>query len=626
MSGLAGFVEFQAESCSTEENRTQRSVQMQRDKGILYEMGQKLQHRGRGQQGMYQSCGCNLMQCSAIATDKEEERQPLVRIFQGEEGVLALDGILWNAKELRLELNCHGIHLVGESDAELLLAGLMKYGIHYLKKVNGMFAFAWWQRRTGTLCLGRDHVGIRPLFYAVRGTKLVFASEMKALFAHPDVPPVINEQVMGQILAIGPAKIPGKGVFEGIEEVGAGSVLLADETGIRQQTYWQLENKPHTESYAQTVLHVRELLEDAIKRQFFSRQGAGLHPAAFLSGGLDSSIVTAVCAKWMAEQGEQLDTYGFEFEGSREFFQSNAFQPSLDSPFAEIVVRECHTNHRILTCGNETLVNALWAAMRARDLPGMADVDASLVYFCSQVKADLVLTGEGADEIFGGYPWYHREIQSGIGFPWTPDLQQRKGLLRDDVVERLDLDSFARQAYEDSIGAMPVWNGETEGERRHKQLMWLTLKWFGATLIDRTDRAAASSGLDARMPFLDYRLVEYLWNVPWEQKAPDGEAKGLLRAAVKGWLPEEVRIRKKSPYPKTYHPEYQQMLGRMLCEELKQPDAPLLQWLDPKKVEAFLQSPANVSKPWFGQLMAGPQLLAYWLQIGWWLKQYRISG
>ena len=256
MSGLAGFVEFQAESCSTEENRTQRSVQMQRDKGILYEMGQKLQHRGRGQQGMYQSCGCNLMQCSAIATDKEEERQPLVRIFQGEEGVLALDGILWNAKELRLELNCHGIHLVGESDAELLLAGLMEYGIHYLKKVNGMFAFAWWQRRTGTLCLGRDHVGIRPLFYAVRGTKLVFASEMKALFAHPDVPPVINEQVMGQILAIGPAKIPGKGVFEGIEEVGAGSVLLADETGIRQQTYWQLENKPHTESYAQTVLHV----------------------------------------------------------------------------------------------------------------------------------------------------------------------------------------------------------------------------------------------------------------------------------------------------------------------------------------------------------------------------------
>ena len=193
-------------------------------------------------------------------------------------------------------------------------------------------------------------------------------------------------------------------------------------------------------------------------------------------------------------------------------------------------------------------------------------------------------------------------------------------------MERLDLDSCARQAYEDSIGAMPVWNGETEGERRHKQLMWLTLKWFGATLIDRTDRAAASSGLDARMPFLDYRLVEYLWNVPWEQKAPDGEAKGLLRAAVKGWLPEEVRIRKKSPYPKTYHPEYQQMLGRMLCEELKQPDAPLLQWLDPKKVEAFLQSPANVSKPWFGQLMAGPQLLAYWLQIGWWLEQYRISG
>ena len=619
MSGLAGFVKRQA---GLEEPQKDG---VQQEKEILYEMGQKLRHRGPAQQGMYQAGGCHLMQCSAIGAEREEERQPFVRICQAGEDVLALDGILWNARELRLELHCRGIRLAGESDAEVLLAGLTEFGIDYLKKVNGVFAFAWWQRHTGRLCLGRDHIGVRPLFFASAGKTFVFASEMKALFAHPEIRPAVDQEGMARILAIGPARVPGSGVFAGVEEVGAGCVLVADEQGIRQQAYWQLENKPHREPYVQTVLHVRALLEDAVKRQFFKRQKPDLHPAALLSGGLDSSIVTGLCAKWMEEQGGRLDTYGFEFEGSQEYFQSNAFQPSLDSPFATIVAQACHTNHNVLTCSNQSLVDALPLALQARDLPGMADIDGSLVYFCSRIQADLILTGEGADEIFGGYPWYHRPIQTGTGFPWIPDLQARNCLLRDEVADWLNLEECARSAYEDSIRTMPEWNGETEAEKQHKQLMWLTLKWFGAALIDRTDRAAAAFGLDARMPFLDYRLVEYLWNVPWEQKAPEGETKGLLRDAVKGWLPEEVRLRKKSPYPKTYHPQYQKLLGSMLLAQLQKPEAVLRQWIDPRKVEAFLQSPANVSTPWFGQLMAGPQLLAYWIQIGWWLEQYRLA-
>ena len=635
MSGLAGFMELNGETQYQLQDaerlagdREERMGLTQLRKNILQQMGKRLAHRGSTEQGIYQSAGCCLVQVSEQIQEREENRQPMVRVSLGEEGVLALDGVLFNAKELRLELTCRGCHLVGNSDAEILLTGLMEFGPEYIQKVNGTFAFAWWQRREGRLWLCRDRLGIKPLFYMTAGEKMIFASEIKGLSAHPDAILKMNKWSMQQVFGIGPARIPGSGVFEGIKEVLPGSFVIADEEGIRTKSYWQLECRFHTDSYPQTVLRVRELLEDAILRQMRVLENGKSGVTAFLSGGLDSSIVTAVSAAALQKEGKRLDTYAFEFEGSREFFQSNSFQPSLDSPFADLVVRDSKTSHRILTCMNSDLMDNLYPAMEARDLPGMADVDASLLYFCRVVSQDasLVLTGEGADEVFGGYPWFHRpELQAEDQFPWSQNPANRSMLLKDEIIESLELEEVSRQAHRDSLMEMPVADGESKEQRKCRQISWLTLKWFGATLIERTDRMAMASGVDTRLPFLDYRLVEYLWNVPWEFKAMNGEPKRLLRDAVKGWIPETVRSRKKSPYPKTYHPVYQKVLGDLLCSRLSDENAPIRQFVDREKVVRFLQAPENVSHPWYGQLMAGPQMLAYLLQVDRWLEQYTVQ-
>lgn len=630
MGGLAGFAELKPEKAyqlqeaeALAEKREERRELTRLRKKILQQMGRQLIHRGRAEQGIYQSAGCGLVQVSE-AVREEEARQPMVRISHGEEDALALDGVLFNARELRLELECRGCHLVGDSDAELLLAGLMEFGSAYIKKVNGVFAFAWWQRRTGRLWLCRDRLGVKPLFYMEAGGRLIFASELKGLAGHPEGILKINHHSLQQVLGIGPARMPESGVYEGVKAVLPGSWLIIEEGNIRKESYWQLESKNHTDNYAQTVLRVRDLLEDAVLRQVRRTDTGGRATAAFLSGGLDSSIVTAVAAEDLRKKGAPLDTYAFEFEGSRQYFRSNAFQPSLDSPFADLVVRESGTRHQILTCMNEDLIENLYKAMEARDLPGMADVDASLLYFCKKAGENtaLVLTGEGADEIFGGYPWFRRpEAFSYDWFPWSGNPEIRRLLLQDAAVKKLELEDVARQACRDSLMEMPVLEGESREQKLHRQMTWLTLKWFGAALIDRMDRMSMAWGLDARMPFLDYRLVEYLWNVPWELKAYGGEPKQLLRDAAKGWIPEAVRIRKKSPYPKTYHPEYQQKLGVMLCRRLEDKNAKISGLVDREKVIRFLKSPVNVSHPWYGQLMAGPQLLAYLLQVDFWMER-----
>ena len=635
MSGLAGFAELKPikeyqlqETGEPVQEREERRELTRQRKEILQQMGKRLMHRGRAEQGIYQSVGCGLVQVSEAVQEKEETKQPMVRVSHGEEAALALDGVLFNARELRLELECRGCHLVGDSDAELLLAGLMEFDPEYIKKVNGVFAFAWWQRRAGRLWLCRDRLGVKPLFYMEAGGQLIFASELKGLQGHPEGLLKINSWSLQQILGIGPARIPESGVYEGVKSVLPGSFLVAEEGALRRENYWKLESRKHTDNYAQTVLRVRELLEDAILRQMRVQGKSKASLATFLSGGLDSSIVTAVCADALKKKGDTLDTYAFEFEGSREFFRSNAFQPSLDSPFADMVVKESKTRHRILTCMNEELMENLYPAMEARDLPGMADVDASLLYFCRVAgeNTSLVLTGEGADEIFGGYPWYNRpEAFPDEGFPWSGNVENRRLLLREDAARKLELEEVARQACHDSLMEMPVLAGESKEQIRHRRFTWLTLNWFGATLIERMDRMAMASGLDARMPFLDYRLVEYLWNVPWELKSFGGEPKQLLRDAAKGWIPEAVRTRKKSPYPKTYHPQYQQKLGSLLLARLEDQNARISELVDREKVIRFLKSPENVSHPWYGQLMAGPQMLAYLLQADRWLEEHIVS-
>lgn len=273
------------------------------------------------------------------------------------------------------------------------------------------------------------------------------------------------------------------------------------------------------------------------------------------------------------------------------------------------------------------MADYLYRAVDARDLPCMADVESSMLYFCEQVSHHhhVTLTGECADEIFGGYPWFHRpDLLQANGFPWSQDMQARSVLLSDEMLHLLPLSDYAHDAWAASKAKTPLLDGENEEANKRRQITWLNMQWFMMTLLHRMDRCSMQNGLEARVPFADYRIIQYLWNVPWEMKCPDGMVKGLLRRAGERYLPDSILYRKKSPYPKTYHPEYEELLRKRLKDVLDYPASPIHQLFDTQKAEHFMNTPSDYGKPWYGQLMAGPQMLAYALQINYWLQKYHI--
>lgn len=550
--------------------------------------------------------------------------QSVTRTFGEKRYTVVYSGELYNCGELRRELEKRGQRFETTSEMEVVLNGLFTYGTDFVKQMNGVFAFAFYDEKLGVLHLFRDRIGVKPLFYTRQGDTIFFASEIETLLANSGVKPVLDRKGLNEVFSIGPAKTYGCGVFKGIDEVLPGHLLSYTGAEMKNSCYWRLESKVHEDNYEQTVEKTAFLLEDAVKNQMIS----GVPVCTFLSGGLDSSLVSAICARELRKEGKRLHTFSFDFVGNDQNFQANMFQPSQDRPYVEKMVTFLDSEHHYLECDSRTQADYLYASIDAKGLPAMADVDSSLLYFCSQVAKEykVALTGECADEIFGGYPWFHKkECFEAHAFPWSMDMEPREALLSGDVLQAVDLKAHARRAYEKTIRETPRLLGEDPTESRRREISYLNLKWFMVTLLDRMDRTSMYSGLEARVPFADHRIVEYMWNVPWEMKCPDGVVKGLLRAAGEGDLPNEVLYRRKSPYPKTYHPEYEKMLGDRLREVIADPNAPIRNLIDKKKTEEFLESPSDYGKPWYGQLMAGPQMVAFMLQVNYWLETYHIA-
>lgn len=590
---------------------------------VLEGMNLAQKHRGPNEEGilLYPRCGLAHVRLSII--DLKTGRQPMTAAREGRVCSIAYNGEIYNMKELKRELAKEGTVFTTSSDTEVILQGYLKEGPDYVKKLNGIFAIALWDQKEEALYLFRDRLGVKPLFYTFRGEDLVFASELKGLFCFPQARPEVDRDGLCEIFALGPAKSYGKGVFKGVKEVLPGHFLRWSARSFRDEVYWELQSHPHEDAMEETVEKTSWLIHDAVKKQMLS----DIPISTFLSGGVDSSLVTVICAKELAKEGKVLNTFSFDFKDNRKYFKSNAFQPSEDRPWVERMVEHAKTNHRYLECENGALADYLYKAVDARDLPCMADVESSLLYFCSQVVQynKVTLTGECADEIFGGYPWFHKqEMWRSRAFPWSVSMKPRQVLLKDEVIRELPMEEYAKAAYEKTVLETPQLYGEDAAEARRREISFLNLKWFMVTLLDRMDRTSMYSGLEARVPLADHRIVEYLWNVPWRMKCPDGMVKGLLRMAGREDLPAEVLFRKKSPYPKTYDPAYEKLLGDRLLEVMAEPNAPLRQLVDRRKVERFIGSPSDYGKPWYGQLMAGPQMLAFMLQVNYWLEHYRI--
>lgn len=611
MCGITGF-------CNIKQNYL---IKKEYWNNVLINMRKAISRRGTDDTGEYLDEKVGFSHTRLSIRDLKTGKQPITRKINGRSCTIVYNGEIYNTDELKLDLIKKGYTFSTTTDTEVILYLYMEYGEKCVELLNGVFAFAIWDDFQKKLFLFRDRSGIKPLFYTFSQNTIIFASEIKALFEFPEVSPEINLGSFREIIGIGPARTPGNGVFKNIFEIKPACFSVFSEYGFKETEYWQLKSFEHTENYEETVEHTAFLIKDSVERQMVS----DVPVCTFLSGGLDSSVVTALASNFLQKQGKVLNTFSFDFEKNNMYFKSNDFQPEQDRPYVDLMLKDYNVNHTYLMCNEADLADLLEDAVVAKDLPGMADIDASLLYFCKEVKKHnkVALTGECADEIFGGYPWFHKkELLEANTFPWSKDLEARTFLFNDEFISKLDLKNYVDSKYNESIKKVPSLDGEKKEEKRRREIAFLNQKWFMTTLLDRMDRTSMYSGLEARVPFADHRIIEYIWNTPWEFKCRNGIVKGLLRDSSKGLLSDELLWRKKSPYPKTYNPDYENILKIKIMEILNNPNSPILPIIDKNKVLEFIKQPSNYGKPFFGQLMASAQMLAYIIQINYWLNKY----
>lgn len=592
-----------------------------KNKDSFIRMQKVLAPRGPDQNGMYIKDNVALIHSRLCVIDIENGIQPMSTKYGDNEYTLVYNGELYNTDEIRKELIGFGHKFLSRSDTEVILKSYVQWKDNCVEKFNGIFAFAVWDNSERRLFFARDRIGVKPLFYTIQNNSFIFGSEIKALLEHNYVKPEIDENSIAEIMFIGPGRTPGYGVFKDIYEIKPACCGFYNKSGIKIKKYWTLKDKEHKDNFKQTVETVRELVKDSITRQLVSDVPVG----TFLSGGLDSSIISSIANSYFKEKNQVLKTFSVTYENNEKYFKSSKFQPNSDTEYIKKMVDYLGCEHHLITLNNQDLANALYDAVDARDLPGMSDVDSSLLLFCREIKkhCTVTLSGECADEIFGGYPWYRdKDIRAINGFPWAQSTHYRKSFIKDDI-KVPTAEDYVYSRYKNTLINTSKIEGLSPLESRMKEMMKLNLDWFMQTLLDRKDRMSMYNALEVRVPFCDYRIAEYLYSVPWEYKDYKSYEKGLLREAMRDYLPDEVLWRKKSPYPKTHNPEYKKIVSEMLSRVIENPSSKIFEFIKRENLLKLLNTDKN--EPWYGQLMTTPQTIAYFVQINYWLEKYKIS-
>lgn len=607
MCGIGGFVDYERDA--------------RRGGPILHGMKRTLTPRGPDAEGTYFDEDAALVHRRLIVIDPEGGKQPM----HSPDGntIIIYNGELYNTPELRTELMSRGHEFVGHSDTEVLLHAYLEWKTDAFARLNGIFAFAIWEKRERRLTLCRDRLGVKPLFFAPIRNGLTFGSTIDTVLCHPEIEPALDEDGLRTLLLLGPARPPESGVFRQIKSLLPGHFAVLTPENFTDHVYWQLEAHEHEDDLPTTIERTHTLICDAARRQLVS----DVPLACFLSGGLDSSILSMLAAKDYAARGETLHTWSVDYRDNDKYFTKSIFQPNSDDSYIDQMVDFLGTHHHRVVLEPEALCAALLPATDARALPGMADVDSSLLLFCAAVKrggTTVCLSGECADELFGGYPWYHREeILFEDTFPWSRSVGLRLGLLTPDAVRNGE--EFVRQHYRDTCDRAPKLSSDNKKAARMREMFVLNLDWFMATLLDRKDRMSMYSGLEVRVPFCDHRIVEYAYNMPWDFKSLDGREKGIVRRAFADELPKDIVFRKKSPYPKTFHPVYTRLCADYVRRIFADPNATAASLFDHSAVQKLMQRPESLAEPWFGQLMRTPQIFAYIIQLDRWFRHYHVK-
>ena len=607
MCGIGGFVDYERDA--------------RRGGPILHGMKRTLTPRGPDAEGTYFDEDAALVHRRLIVIDPEGGKQPMHSPDRNT--IIIYNGELYNTPELRTELMSRGHEFVGHSDTEVLLHAYLEWKTDAFARLNGIFAFAIWEKRERRLTLCRDRLGVKPLFFAPIRNGLTFGSTIDTVLCHPEIEPVIDEDGLRTLLLLGPARPPESGVFRQIKSLLPGHFAVLTPENFTDHVYWQLEAHEHEDDLPTTIERTHTLICDAARRQLVS----DVPLACFLSGGLDSSILSMLAAKDYAARSETLHTWSVDYRDNDKYFTKSIFQPNSDDSYIDQMVDFLGTHHHRVVLEPEALCAALLPATDARALPGMADVDSSLLLFCAAVKrggTTVCLSGECADELFGGYPWYHREeILFEDTFPWSRSVGLRLGLLTPDAVRNGE--EFVRQHYRDTCDRAPKLSSDDKKAARMREMFVLNLDWFMATLLDRKDRMSMYSGLEVRVPFCDHRIVEYAYNMPWDFKSLEGREKGIVRRAFANELPKEIVYRKKSPYPKTFHPVYTRLCADYVRRIFEDNTSVAASLFDRNAVQKLMQRPESLAEPWFGQLMRTPQIFAYIIQLDRWFRHYHVK-
>ncbi|WP_372670568.1 asparagine synthase (glutamine-hydrolyzing) [Amycolatopsis kentuckyensis] len=561
MCGIAGWVSYDADLTRRQE--------------VVDAMTATMSCRGPDDEGTWVRRNVALGHRRLAIIDLPGGRQPMsVRTPNGDVAMV-YSGEAYNFTELKEELTKLGHQWETDSDTEVVLHGYLQWGDEVVDHLNGMYAFAIWDERDDRLVMIRDRMGIKPFYYYPTRDGVLFGSEPKAILANPLAKKVVDLDGFRELAGF--TKRPGWSLWKDMEEVQPGTIVTVSREGIKTRTYWKLDAKKHTDDQETTVARVRELMTDIVNRQLV----ADVPRCVLLSGGLDSSAVTGLAAARLASQGEQLRTFSVDFFGQEENFKPDEMRDTADSPFVRDVAQLVNSAHEdvMLNPGDLTDPEVRRAVLRARDIPaGLGDMDTSLYLLFKAIRGQstVALSGESADEVFGGYRWFHDEkAVNADTFPWlafrTSMMDERASLYTPELVKKLDVESYVADQYSSAVSAVEHLDGESALEARMRTICNLHLTRFVRMLLDRKDRASMAVGLEVRVPFCDHRLVEYVYNTPWSLKTFDGREKSLLRHATKHVLPESVAQRVKSPYPSTQDPGYAAALQQQVKEVLAEP-------------------------------------------------------
>lgn len=609
MCGIAGWIDLKNKLYNEED--------------IMEGMAKTLKRRGPDEGAAFLSSKALLVHRRLIVIDPENGKQPMEYKKNGKHFILVYNGELYNTKELRKEIEACGYEFKGHSDTEVLLASYVCFGEGCVEKLNGIYAFAIWDNIKEELFIVRDRMGVKPLFYYNYDGGIIFGSQISTVLSHPVVKPVIDEEGLNELFMLGPGRTPGSGVIRGIKELKPGEFLKISKNEMQIKTYWRLKAKEHVDDLEGTKEKTRELIIDAIERQLVS----DVPLCCFLSGGLDSSIISAIAAKhYERELKGRLTTYSVNYKDNDKYFTKSIFQPNSDEVYINIMSKYINSNHINIELTNYDLAMALEEATEARDLPGMGDIDSSLLLFCKEIKKDFTVgvSGECADELFGGYPWYHNEkILFEETFPWSRTLELRNNVLRSGIVKNGD--EYVLDRYLQTIRNTDKLATDSPLDSRMREMFMLNLYWFMQTLLDRKDRMSMYNGLEVRVPFCDHNIVEYAYNMPWNIKSREGREKGIVREAMEGLLPDEILWRKKSPYPKTHNPIYMKFVSDNVQHIINDKTSLVSDLLNHNTIKSIIDNPNTIEQPWYGQLMRAPQVLAYIIQLDLWFKRFNIN-